>query len=188
MSCNVARDVAAEPARMAVQLVIRAEHGRRYAGRVGSGVLRPGDEVVVLPAGERTQIAAVFGPGGDPVDAAPAGCSAAVALVDDVDAARGTWIAEADRPPEPVRDAAARACWLADAPSRPGGTYLLRHGTATVRARLVDGDLALNDLGSIRVRTAVPIAIDPYEQVRSTGAFILVDETTNDTVCAAMVS
>jgi sulfate adenylyltransferase large subunit len=187
-SVPVGKEHETEPARLPVQLVIRAEGsgpGRRYAGRVAAGVLRPGDEVVV--GTERTRVVDIHGPGG-PVDAAPAGLSVTVTLADDLDVARGALIAAADDAPEPSRDLAADACWLADAPSRPGGTYLLRHGTATVRAKLVHGDLALNELGPIRVRLAAPVAADPYSRIRATGAFILIDETTNDTVAAGMVS
>ena len=176
-----------DPARLPVQLVIRDGIERRYAGKVASGVLRPGDEVVVTPSGERTTVVAVYGPAG-PVDAAPAGLSVAITIADDLDVARGALIAAADGAPEAVRELEADACWLADAPSRPGGTYLLRHGTATIRAKLTEGSLGLNDLGRIRVRLASALAVDPYARIRANGAFILIDETTNDTVAAGMVA
>jgi len=176
-----------EPVRLPVQSVIRAGGERRYAGRVSAGVVRPGDEIVVAPGGERTRVLDVFGPCGERLEAAPAGLSVTVTLADDLDVARGALLVAADGAPEPSRELAADACWLAHAPSRPGGTYLLRHGTATVRVKLLDGSLSLNDLGRVRLRLATPLTTDPYTQIRATGAFILIDETTNDTVAAGMV-
>jgi sulfate adenylyltransferase large subunit len=201
------------PARLPVQLVIRERSGgeraardgnemRRYAGRLVAGALRPGDEVVVLPSGLRTRISVVEGPGGERAEAfAP--LSVAVGLEDDVDVSRGDLIAAADGAPEPVRELTATVCWLGDAPARPGGRYLLKHTTRTVRAKLdavVDrldvttlahepaDALELNDIGELRLRLGEPVMTDPYAAVRGTGAFILIDEATNETVGAGMVT
>jgi bifunctional enzyme CysN/CysC len=190
------------PARLPVQLVIRENEQRRYAGRLTSGALRPGDEVVVLPSGLRTRVSVVEGPGGEREEVfAP--LSVAIGLEDDVDVSRGDLIAAVDGAPEPTRELAATVCWLGDAPARPGGRYLLKHTTRTVRARLeavvhrLDVTtlahepaeaLELNDIGELRLRLGEPVMTDPYAEVRGTGAFILIDEATNETVGAGMVS
>jgi sulfate adenylyltransferase large subunit len=182
--------IADGPARLPVQLVIREGGQRRYAGRLVAGALRPGDEVVVLPSGLRTRVTVVEGAGGDrfPREEAFAPLSVTVGLEDDVDVGRGDLIAAADGAPEPVRELDATVIWFGDAPARPGGRYLLKHTTRTVRAKL-DGDpLELNDLGAVRLRLGEPIMPDPYVAVRGTGAFILIDEATNETVGAGMVS
>lgn len=179
--------IADGPARLPVQLVIREGEARRYAGRLAAGSLRPGDEVVVLPSGLRTRVSVVEGPSG-PRDEAFAPQSVTIGLEDEIDVARGDLIAAADGAPEPVRELAATLVWLGDAPAQPGGRYLLKHTTRTVRAKL-DGDpLALNDIGVVGLRLGEPVMADPYTEVRGTGAFILIDEATNETVGAGMVS
>jgi sulfate adenylyltransferase large subunit len=193
--------VAEAPARLPVQLVIREGEQRRYAGRLAAGTLKAGDEVVVLPAGVRTRVSVVEGPGG-PRDSVSAPLSVTVGLEDEVDVSRGDMIAAAAGAPEPVRELAATVCWLGDAPARPGGRYLLKHTTRTVRARVeavqdrldvttLESDpadeLALNDIGVLRLRLGEPVMADPYASLRSTGAFILIDEATNETVGAGMI-
>jgi sulfate adenylyltransferase large subunit len=188
------------PARLPVQYVIRTER-RLYAGQVAAGALRVGDEIAVLPSGERSRVAAIEGPSG-PLEEAPAPLSVAVALEDELDVSRGDLIAPAVSAPVPVRELAATICWLGDAPARAGGRYLLKHAARTVRARLdaiehrleLDalervpaGELGLNDLARVRLRLGEPLAADPYAESRATGAFILIDEATNDTVAAGMV-
>jgi sulfate adenylyltransferase subunit 1 (EFTu-like GTPase family) len=190
------------PARLPVQLVIRDGETRRYAGRLAAGALRPGDEVVVLPSGVRTRVSVVEGAGG-PREEAFAPLSVTIGLEDEVDVSRGDLIATVDGAPEPVREIVATVCWLGDAPARTGGRYLLKHTTRTVRAKLdavqdrldvatlahepADA-LALNDIGTVRLRLGEPVMADPYADVRVTGAFILIDEATNETVGAGMVS
>jgi sulfate adenylyltransferase large subunit len=201
-SAPAAAALADGPARLPVQLVIREGEQRRYAGRLAAGALRPGDEVVVLPSGLRTRVSVVEGPAGAREEAfAP--LSVTVGLEDDVDVGRGDLIAAADGAPEPVRELDATVCWLGDAPARPGARYVLKHTTRTVRAK-VDAvadrldvstlshepaaELALNDIGTLRLRLGEPVMTDPYADVRATGAFILIDEATNETVGAGMVS
>jgi sulfate adenylyltransferase large subunit len=176
------------PARLPVQLVVREGETRRYTGRLAAGALRPGDEVVVLPSGRRTRVTAVEGPGGASREEAFAPMSVAVGLEDDLDVSRGDLIAAADGAPEPARELEATVIWFGDTPARPGGRYLLKHTTRTVRAKLEGGPLELNDLGTVRLRLGEPVMADPYAAVRSTGAFILIDEGTNETVGAGMVS
>jgi sulfate adenylyltransferase large subunit len=188
------------PARLPIQYVIRADGRRWYAGRLAAGTLEIGDEVVVLPSGTRTRIAAFED--GREMEAAPR--SIAVALADELDVGRGDLLARPKEAPQAVRELEATVCWLGDAPGRVGGRdrYLLKHTTRTVPAKLdaiehrldvtslahepADA-LELNDLGRVRLRLGAPLMPDPYRQIRSTGAFILVDEATNDTVAAGMV-
>jgi bifunctional enzyme CysN/CysC len=203
-SVQIAPPAAGEPARFPVQWVVRDQPTdyRGYAGQVAGGVLRPGDEVVVLPAGTRTRITRIDTHDG-PVEEAFAPMSVTLLLADDVDVSRGDLIAAAGAPPALERDVEATVCWMADAPLRARGRYLLKHTTHTTRAvveAVVDrvdvdtlrahegaGELALNDIGRVRLRTARALAHDPYARNRTTGSFILVDESTNDTVGAGML-
>jgi bifunctional enzyme CysN/CysC len=137
---------------------------RGYAGAVASGVLRVGDEVVVLPRGQVTRITGIDGPHGE-VDEAHAPLSVTVRLADDVDVARGDLLAPVAGAPEPVRDLAATLCWLSDEPARPGGRYLVKHATRTVRARLEQVEhrldvttMARRHAAAQRHRTGAPAA------------------------------
>jgi bifunctional enzyme CysN/CysC len=186
------------PARLPVQYVIRAGGRRWYAGRLAAGTLEIGDEVVVLPSGTRSRIAAFED--GREMEVAPR--SIAVALTDELDVGRGDLLARPREAPEPVRELAATVCWLGDTPARIGARYLLKHTTRTVPARLdaIDhrldvttlahepaAELELNALGRVRLRLGSPLVPDPYAEIRATGAFILVDDATNDTVGAGMI-
>jgi sulfate adenylyltransferase large subunit len=197
----VAPGAAGGPVRLPVQYVIRDEV-RHYAGRLASGTLRAGDEVVVLPSGLRSRVALLEGPGG-PLEEASAPTSVTVVLEDDLDVGRGDLIALPHDAPPAARELSATLCWLGDAPARPGARYLLKHTTRTARARLEaiehrldvttlrreDSDeLGLNAIGRVRLRLGEPVMADPYAASRATGAFILIDEATNDTVGAGMVA
>jgi sulfate adenylyltransferase large subunit len=190
--------------RFPVQLVIR--HGesdyRGLAGQVSSGIVRRGDEVVVLPSGVTTTIAAIDTYDGEVEQALP-GESVTLRLSDDVDVSRGDIVSHVDDRPELEREFTADVCWFADAPLRAGGRYAIKHATHTSRTvidELVDlvdihtlhrhpspEQLALNEIGRVRLRTAKPLAFDKYASNRQTGAFILIDETTNDTVGGGMI-
>lgn len=193
-------------ARLPVQYVLRppGEDRRRYAGSVAAGVLRPGDEVVVLPSGRRTRVAEVHGPGG-PVAEARAPLAVAITLADQLDVSRGDMICAADAPPRAVRDVTAVVCWMSERGTlRPGATYTLKHTTRSVRARVTGIDhrldvntvaaepgaaeLALNEIGRVRLRTAAPLLCDPYDRNRTTGSFILVDDGTDNTVAAGVIA
>jgi sulfate adenylyltransferase subunit 1 len=194
----------AQPARFPVQTVIRP-HGsdyRGYAGSVASGVLRVGDEIVVLPRGQRTRIAGIDGPAGD-LQEAEAPLSVTIRLEDDVDVSRGDLLAPVASAPVPARELSATLCWLSETPARPGGRYLVKHASRTVRGRLesithrldvttLDHEPAesmeLNDIARVELRLAEPLAVDPYRDLRATGAFILLDEATNDTLAAGMAA
>ena len=188
--------------RFPVQWTVRDTDYRGYAGQVAGGVLRVGDPVRVLPSGERSTITGIDTPAG-PVDATAPPMSVTVLLADDVDVGRGDLIAGADDGPVVARHLEATVCWMAETPLRPGTRYQLKHTTRRVRATIerldtkVDmhtlddipspAELELNDIGRVRLRTSLPVLADPYERNRTTGAFILIDESSNDTVGAGMI-
>jgi sulfate adenylyltransferase subunit 1 len=206
----VADDPGEEQFRFPVQLTLRPQEAARdaahreyrgYAGQIASGVVRLGDEVVVLPSGRRTTIAAIDTADGELVEAfAPR--SVTLRLSDDIDVARGDLIADASSAPEPTRDLVATVCWLSDVPLGKHSRLLLKHTTRTTRAIVsaVDGvldldavrivpaqDLGLNDIGRLRIRTAEPIVAEPYSRHRRTGAFLLIDAQSGQTLAAGMV-
>jgi bifunctional enzyme CysN/CysC len=199
---EVARDRNLDDVRFPVQWVIRATDYRGYAGQMASGILRPGDEVVVLPSGDRTTVERIETLDG-PLDAAFPPMSVVVHLASDLDAGRGSVICGVDDPPPVARRVDARICWMSDTPLRAGGRYQLKHTTRRVRARvesidaqldletLRDGGpaaaLELNDIARVHLDLAAPVMAEPYARNRATGAFILIDETTRDTVAAGMV-
>jgi sulfate adenylyltransferase subunit 1 (EFTu-like GTPase family) len=173
-----------------------------YAGQLAGGTVRPGDDVVVLPGGLETRVAGVEGPGG-PLEQAVAPLSVAVSLESELDVGRGSMLCSAADRPRSGRDIEATVCWMGESPGRPGGRYVLKHTTRSERARLEvvhetldvatlatrpGGDsLGLNDIGRVTLRCASELVFDTYAENRSTGAFILIDETTNDTVAAGMI-
>ena len=187
-------------ARLPVQLVLRGENGARWAaGRLAAGVLKAGDEVVLLPSGVRTRIAEVRDADG-PAEAVEAPLSVSVRFEDEVDIARGELIAT--DPPAVSRELAATVCWLGDRPARERDRFVLKHGTRAVPARVdaiegrIDfgsldwpaaGELRLNDIAHVRLRLGGEVAADAYAQCHATGAFILIDEATSDTVAAGMI-
>ncbi|WAJ43953.1 adenylyl-sulfate kinase [Mycobacterium sp. Aquia_216] len=194
--------------RFPVQYVIRPqthEHRdhRSYAGTVASGVMRPGDEVVVLPIGKTSRIAAIEGPNGSVAEAFPP-MAVSLILDDDIDISRGDMIARTNNQPRVAQDFDATVCWMADgAALEPGRDYVIKHTTRTTRARVTALDyrldvntlhrdksataLKLNELGRITLRTQVPLLLDEYTRNASTGSFILIDPNTNGTVAAGMV-
>jgi sulfate adenylyltransferase subunit 1 len=197
--------------RLPVQLVIRPQGAARdaahrdyrgYAGQVASGVVRVGDEVVVLPSGLRTTVAGID-LGEHELREAFAPQSVSVRLADDLDVSRGDVIASASDAPRPVRDVAALVCWLGDRPLRPGARLLLKHGARTVQAilRTIEGrldlddlhsvaadSLSLNDIGPVAIRLAQPLPVEDYAVSRSGGAFLLVDPDDGATVAAGMAT
>ena len=207
---HIASDRNLRDARFPVQWVVRPGDAqderlhdyRGYAGQVAGGVLRPGDEVVVLPSGARTTIAGIDTFDG-PVEEAFPPMSVTLRLADDLDVSRGDMICRAANRPLLERRVEAEVCWMAETPSDPRGRYRLKHTTQTTRAVVENlrhridvttlhrdptiDHLELNDIGRVTIRTAAPIAFDPYARNRTTGAFILVDEATNDTVAAGML-
>ena len=191
-------------ARFPVQWVIRDHQSdyRGYAGQLAGGTLRPGDEVLVLPSGQSTRIARIDTYDGA-LQEALAGMSVTLLLEDELDISRGDIICHPHDAPQLSRELQATVCWMTDAPLRAGARYAIKHATHAARAvidEVVDRvdvhtlspnenatELALNDIGTVRLRTSKPMAFDPYARNRATGSFILIDESSNDTVGAGMI-
>ncbi len=202
---RVADDRNLEQARFPVQWVIRdpATDYRGYAGQIAGGVLQAGEEVVVLPSEKVTRIARIDTFDG-PLDEACAGMSVTLLLEDEIDISRGDIICHPGDAPQLARELTATVCWMTDAPLRAGARYAIKHATHTARVvvdEVVDrvdvhtlspdrdaDSLALNDIGRVRLRTSKPMAFDAYASNRATGSFILIDEASNDTVGAGMIS
>ncbi len=194
-------------ARFPVQYVIRPmshEHHdyRGYAGQVASGMFRPGDEVLVLPSGFATTIAAIDGYGG-PVDDAYPPMSVSIRLADDLDISRGDLLCRPNNAPTVTQDVDAMVCWFTEKPLQEGAVYAVKHTTRTARARVQHlhyrldvntlhrdeqhASLTMNDVGRVSLRTTTPLFVDEYRRNRVTGSFILIDESTFETVGAGMV-
>ncbi|MEX0664698.1 MAG: GTP-binding protein [Acidimicrobiia bacterium] len=194
-------------ARFPVQYVVRPmshEHHdyRGYAGQVASGMFRPGDEVLVLPSGFTTTIAGIDEFGG-PVDQAYPPMSVNIRLADNLDVSRGDMFARPHNAPTVTQDVDAMICWFSERPLQAGQIYAVKHTTRTARARIQElnyrldvntlhredeqQSLAMNDIGRISMRSTVPLFVDEYRRNRATGSFILVDESTFETVGAGMI-
>jgi len=205
---NVLKDKNTTDGRFSVQYVIRPQteelHDYRgYAGRLQSGSLRKGEAVKILPSGTESKIARIeFG--GQEIIEAGVFESVTILLEDDVDISRGDMIVSVDNSPIVSQDVEALVCWMDDRKTlKAGDKYLLQHGTARTKCSVrsieyqIDinsyekldevESLKLNDVARIVLRTAQPIAYDPYQQNRANGAAILIDETSNVTVGACMV-
>jgi len=205
---HIASDRNLVDVRFPVQYVIRPQSTvvtdyRGYAGQVASGVLKPGDDVMVLPSGLTTTIAAIDTADG-PVEEAFPPMSVTVRLADEIDVSRGDMICRPHNAPAVAQDVEAMICWMDEtAPLRLGAKYAIKHTTRTARA-VVRGlqyrldvntlhrdetapELALNEIGRVKLRTTVPLLADEYRRNRTTGGFILIDEATNRTVGAGMI-
>jgi bifunctional enzyme CysN/CysC len=205
---HIASDRNLVDVRFPVQYVIRPQSTvvadyRGYAGQVASGVLKPGDEVMVLPSGFTTRITAIETADG-PVDEAFPPMSVTIRLADEIDIARGDLICRPNNQPTVAQDIEAMVCWMDETrPLTVGAKYAIKHTTRSART-VVRGlqyrldvnslhrdesatSLALNEIGRVRLRTTVPLLADEYRRNRTTGGFIIIDETTNRTVGAGMI-
>ena len=199
---NVAGDRNLRDFRFPVQTVIRPDQTfRGFAGTVASGTVRPGEEVMALPAGTRSTVETVTTLDGD-LDEARAGEAVVLTLADEIDVSRGDMLVRAGNLPTVSTGIEAMMCWMAEAPLQADRHYLLRHTTREVKAFIddvvyrVDVDtlhredsesLGLNDIGRVRITTAAPLFFDPYRANHETGAFILIDPYSNATVAAGMI-
>ena len=196
------RDPGTDAFRFPVQLVIRPGLDfRGFAGRIASGRVEVGQEVVVLPSARRTSIKRIATFDGD-LTSAQAGMSVVLELEDEIDLARGGLIADLHHPPQSSSWLQTKLIWMHQDALETGKTYLLRHGPHEVRARVervvhrVDidelqereaGTLELNEVGLVILETTEPLAFDPYVRNRSTGSLILIDPMTNLTLAAGMI-
>jgi len=193
--------------RFPVQYVIRPQSAafpdyRGYAGTVASGVLKPGDEVMVLPSGFTSRIEAIETIDG-PIGEAFPPMAVTIRLTDDLDISRGDMICRPHNAPHPTQDVDAMICWMTDKPLQRGRKLTIKHTTRTARALVKDlqyrldvntlhrdqdaDGLGLNDIGRVMLRTTAPLLADTYRRNRATGGFVLVDEATNATVGAGMI-
>lgn len=193
--------------RFPVQYVIRPQSidvpdYRGYAGKVSSGVIRVGDEVLVLPSGLTSTVAGIDTADG-PLDEAYPPMSVTLRLEDDLDISRGDIICRVNNHPVPSQDIDAMVCWMDDNPLTEGRKLALLHTTRSARSIVKEisyelnintlhrdldtNTLAMNSIGRIKLRTTTPVMVDDYGKNRETGAFILIDESTNKTVGAAFV-
>jgi bifunctional enzyme CysN/CysC len=205
---HVASDRNLIDVRFPVQYVIRPQSSshpdyRGYAGTIASGVMKPGDEVMVLPSGFTTRIAAIDTADG-PVEEAFPPMSVTVRLEDELDVSRGDLICRPHNAPRATQDIDALVCWMADKPLVPGQKLAIKHTTRSARAMVKSlqyrldintlhrdetaGGLGLNEIGRVTLRTTTPLLADEYRRNRITGSFILIDEATNGTVGAGVIS
>jgi bifunctional enzyme CysN/CysC len=205
---HVASDRNLIDARFPVQYVIRPQSAqhldyRGYAGTVASGVLKPGDEVLVLPSGFTTTITAIDTADGPVTEAFPP-MSVTVRLADEIDISRGDMLCRPHNAPTPAQNIDAMVCWMTERPLQPRQRIVVKHTTRSARAMVKDaqyrldvntlhrdeaaGQLGLNDVGRVQLRTMQPLMVDPYQRNRATGGFVLVDEATNTTVGAGMIT
>ena len=205
---HVASDRDLVDTRFPVQFVIRPkseEHHdyRGYAGQVAGGVLKKGDEVVVLPSGMTSTIEGIdlFD---KEIDEAFPPMSVTVRLADDVDVSRGDMIARTNNAPKPSQDIDAMICWMTNEPLRPRQKLAIKHTTRMGRVLVKDiqyrldvntlhrdqdtKELGLNEIGRVQLRCTVPLLCDPYSKNRTTGSFVLIDEATGVTVGAGMIN
>ena len=200
---DVDSDLVGKPFRFPVQWVNRPNLDfRGFSGTVATGRIRPGDKVVVAASGRESTIDRIVTYDGD-LPEAKAGDAVTLTLKDEIDIARGDILVEPTSRPEVADQFAAHLLWMAEEPLLPGRNYLMRIGTQYAPTKVsalkhkVDVDtlehlagrtLALNEIGFCNFSTTIPIAFDPYDQNRETGAFILIDRYTNATVGAGMIS
>ncbi|NIK90871.1 sulfate adenylyltransferase subunit CysN [Mangrovimonas sp. CR14] len=204
---HISSDINKVDARFPVQTVLRPQQGefrdyRGYAGRVASGVFRPGDEVTVMPSGFTSKIRSI-----DTFDSAVneafAPMSVSITLEDDIDISRGDMIVRSNNKPEASQDIEVMLCWLNNSPAKPRAKYTIKHTSNDQKAMIKevvykidintlerkedDKELTMNDICKVKLRTTQPLMVDSYRENRTTGSIILVDDATNETVAAGMV-
>jgi sulfate adenylyltransferase subunit 1 len=199
-----AESAAAGPLRFPIQLVSRPQGNapRAYMGRLESGHLLVGTEVLALPSGRRTRVRQILTHERERA-LAVAGDSVSVVLADDIDLSRGDWLADPAHPPRETRSVELTLIWLGAEPLRPSGRYVLQQASRRGLARVAEvtgrldihtlaeapahGEVAMNDIVRARLALQAPLFVDRYDAVRATGAVILIDEATNHTVAAGLV-
>jgi bifunctional enzyme CysN/CysC len=192
--------------RFPVQWIIRPRSDggdyRAYAGQVAGGVLRPGDDVVVLPSGRHTKIAAIDTFDGPVAEAFPP-MSVALRLEDDIDVSRGSTIARTQNQPTVASSFECLLCWMSEQPLSANRRYLVKHTTRTAAVSGVEmryridlkqlhrdegaRTLELNDLGRVRMELSSPLVFDSYRRNKVTGSLIVIDQDTNETVAAGTI-
>ncbi len=193
--------------RFPVQTVIRPHSDkyhdyRGYAGRIASGIYRPGDDALVLPSGFKSKIKSIDTADGA-VKEAFAPMSVSMTLEDDIDVSRGDMIVRTGNQPKTAQNHDIMMCWLNNERPKPRGKYMIKHTSNEAKALITeivyimdintlhrnedDKEIKMNDIGRVKLRTTKPLLTDPYNRNRITGSIILIDETTNQTVAAGMI-
>ena len=204
----IASDRNLQDVRFPVQYVIRPQQSahrdyRGYAGQVASGVMKVGDEVLVLPSGLTSKIVGIDTADG-PLDEAFPPMSVTVRLADELDISRGDVICRVNNHPEISQDIDAMVCWMDDQPLKVGDKLSILHTTRAARTVVKEivyeldvntlhrsefkRELGLNSIGRVKLRTTTPLVADPYSRNRTTGAFVLINQSTNRTVGAGTIS
>ena len=204
---HISSDFNSVDARFPVQTVLRPQREgfidyRGYAGRIASGIFRPGEEVTVMPSGFTSKIKTIEGPDGQ-LEEAYAPMSISMTLEDDIDIGRGDMIVRSNNKPEPAQDLEVMLCWMNNDPAKPRAKYTLKHTSneqtamikevlykidiETLGRNMEDKEIGMNDICKVRIRSTKPLMIDSYRDNRSTGNLILIDESTNETVAAGMI-
>lgn len=205
---HIKNDLNFDEARFPVQYVVRPQNTdwhdyRGYAGRMAGGVFRPGDAITVLPSGLVSKIKSIDMMGNQNMPAAFPPQSVAISLEDDIDISRGDMIVASDNLAQVSQDIIFRFCWLSEKALVPGAKYTIRHTSKeakciiksvdykininTLDKNTDDKNVDLNEIGQMTIRTTQPLVFDSYAKNRVTGSIILVDEGTNNTVCAGMI-
>jgi bifunctional enzyme CysN/CysC len=199
---DVSADLSTQAFRMPVQWVNRPNLDfRGFSGTIASGIVRPGDEIVVLPSAKRSTVERIVTHHGDLEEAGP-DQAVTITLTDEIDISRGDVICAGKAPAEQTDQFAAHLLWMDDEALFPGRQYLLKTSNRTVPATITDlkhkinvntldqqsgKTLELNEVGVCNFATSQPIAFDPYQDNRATGNFVLIDRQTNGTIGAGMI-
>ncbi|HEX2395973.1 MAG TPA: sulfate adenylyltransferase subunit CysN [Bacteroidales bacterium] len=204
---HISNDANFADPRFPVQYVIRPNSDnfhdyRGYAGRIAGGIFRPGDKIMVLPSGFTSVIRSIDFMN-EKLDMAFPPQSVTLTLEDDIDISRGDMIVSENNLPQSDQDITVMICWLNEKKMRPGAKYWIRHTTRearciikdvnykidinTLEKNFSDKDIGLNEIAEVTIRTTQPVFFDSYRRNRVTGSLILIDEGTNETVCAGMI-
>jgi sulfate adenylyltransferase subunit 1 len=204
---HISSDINKIDARFPVQTVLRPQREgfidyRGYAGRVASGIFRPGDDVVVMPSGFTSKIKSIDTMDGS-LEEVFAPMSVAITLEDDIDISRGDMIVKENNQPKAVQEFDAMLCWFNNSPARERAKYTIMHNSNEQKAMIKEvvykidintyareeenKDLKMNDIARISIRTTRPLMVDEYRDNRITGSFVLIDDATHETVAAGMI-
>jgi len=200
---HIASDRNFSEMRFPVQLVLRPNlEFRGYAGQMASGVLKPGDPVMVLPSGRNSRVKSITTYDGEVARAFPP-MSVTVCLEDEVDISRGNMLVPPTHPPHVTRCIDARLVWMGNQPLDLRRQYIIKHTTQSVKAqvrfiryrvnintleRQPASELSLNEIGTVVIDTHSPLFVDQYRRNRLTGSFVMVDPISNATVAAGMIT
>jgi sulfate adenylyltransferase subunit 1 len=204
---HISSDTNKVDARFPIQTVLRPQSiefpdFRGFAGRIGGGIFRVGDEITALPSGLTSTIETI-NKCDELVDEAFVGMSVVFTLEDEIDISRGDMLVKSNNIPNVSQDITAMICWLHTTPAKPKAKYIIKHTTNeqkaiikeviykidvnTLKRNTADKELTMNAIGKIQLRVTRPLLFDSYATNRNTGSFILIDPVTNDTVAAGMI-